>query len=52
LPNEPAQIKKIAQIFVKLRGLDTEVIMDTLRRNAIEALPKLGKLYTRPKELL
>ena len=46
LPNEPAQLKKISQIFGKLRGLDTEVIADTLRRNTIDALPKLGKLYT------
>jgi TatD DNase family protein len=46
LPNEPAQLKKISQIFCKLRGLDTEVIADTLRRNTIEALPKLGRLYT------
>ena len=46
LPNEPAQLKKIAQIFSKLRELDIEVITDTLRRNTIEVLPKLGKLYT------
>ena len=46
LSNEPAQLKKISQIFGKLRGLDEEVIADTLRRNTIEALPKLCKLYT------
>jgi TatD DNase family protein len=46
LPNEPAQLKKILQIFSKLRGLDIEVFADTLRRNTIEVLPKLGKLYT------
>ena len=46
LPNVPAQLKKISQIFCKLRGLDTQVIADTLRRNTIEALPKLGRLYT------
>jgi len=46
LPNEPAQLKKISQIFSMLRGLDIEVIADILRANTIEALPKLGKLYT------
>ena len=46
LPNEPSQLKKISQIFCELRGLDTEVIADILRRNTIEVLPKLGKLYT------
>jgi hypothetical protein len=42
LPNLKKNITDIWQ----LRGLDTEVIADTLRRNTIDALPKLGKLYT------
>jgi len=46
LPNEPAQLKKISQVFCQLRGLDTVRIASILRCNTIEALPKLGKLYT------
>ena len=46
LPNEPAQLKKISKIFCQLRGLDTKRIACILRRNTLDALPKLSKLYT------
>ena len=46
LPNEPAQLKKISQIFCDLRGLETREVASILKRNTIEALPKLGKLCT------
>ena len=46
LPNEPAQLKKISQIFCDLRGLEIREVASILKRNTIEALPKLGKLCT------
>ena len=46
LPNEPAQLKKISKIFCELRGVDTKRIACILRRNTLDALPKLSKLYT------
>ena len=46
LPNEPAQLKKISKIFCQLRGVDTKRIACILRRNTLDALPKLSKLYT------
>jgi TatD DNase family protein len=42
--NEPGELPRIAQLFAQLRGIGEDELADACRRNAVEALPKLGAL--------
>jgi Tat protein secretion system quality control protein TatD with DNase activity len=44
--NEPKELGKIAEFFCHLRGAEPLKTADIIRRNTIEAIPKLAKLYT------
>jgi TatD DNase family protein len=44
--NEPGELPRIAQVVARLRGIDVEELAQATRRNAIEALPKLGALVS------
>jgi TatD DNase family protein len=44
--NEPGELPRIAQVMAQLRGIDAEELAQATRRNAIEALPKLGPLIS------
>jgi TatD DNase family protein len=42
--NEPGELPRIAQVVAQLRGISLEELAQATRRNAVEALPKLGAL--------
>ena len=44
--NQPKELGKIAEFFCHLRGLEPSKTADIIRVNTIEAIPKLGELYT------
>jgi TatD DNase family protein len=44
LPNEPAQLPRIAQVLADLRGISVDELAQATMRNAVAALPKLGAL--------
>jgi TatD DNase family protein len=44
LPNEPAQLPRIAQVLADLRGISLDELAEATMRNAVAALPKLGAL--------
>jgi TatD DNase family protein len=47
LPNEPAQLPRIAQVLADLRGISLDELAQATMQNAIQALPKLrGALTT------
>ena len=44
--NQPKELGRIAEFFCHLRGLEPSKTADIIRVNTIEAIPKLGELYT------
>ena len=48
VPNEPAQLPRIAQTLAALRGIGEAKIAEATMANACVALPKLAALSTRP----
>ena len=44
--NQPKELRKIANFFCRLRGLEPSKTADIIRNNTIEAIPKLAKLCT------
>ena len=42
--NEPAQLPRMAQVVVKLRGIELPELASATSRNALQALPKLAEL--------
>jgi TatD DNase family protein len=42
--NEPGELPRIASVLASLRGIEVEELAAASTRNAIDALPKLGKL--------
>ncbi len=49
--NSPLELPKIAQVLADLRQLNIAQVVDITGANALEVLPKLAYLYTRPKVL-
>jgi TatD DNase family protein len=47
--NEPAELPRIAAVVAQLRGISPDELAQATTRNAIEALPKLGKLLDEPR---
>ena len=46
--NEPGELPAIAKVVAELRGMSIDDLAAATRRNAIEALPKLGPLLSQP----
>jgi Tat protein secretion system quality control protein TatD with DNase activity len=44
--NQPKELGRIAEFFCHLRSLEPSKTADIIRGNTIEAIPKLGELYT------
>jgi TatD DNase family protein len=46
LPNEPAQLPRIAQVLADLRGISLHELAEATTENAMQALPKLATLLS------
>ena len=46
--NEPAELPRIAAVVAQLRGIGAGELAQATARNAIEALPRLGRLVEAP----
>jgi len=47
--NSPEQLPRIAQVLAELRGVKMAELIETTTQNAIELMPKLAQLCTRPQ---
>lgn len=47
--NQPAELKRIAEVLAEIRGCDTATIASMTTQNALDILPGLSDLFTSPQ---